>query len=162
MFSHIQFLNHSYEGICVFGLPHLRERKVSKKRFAKGTRSAESLQIRFEPIIACFSNRGKTKYIYVSTITSKSNSLFLFPVSEAGDLLKDKIILENDDPPSPAPFVPTTYSGPKEMNMKSYSSPVKEAIKAENSSNFAFDDLEPLPSTAIPPTPPPVIKVWVR
>ena len=94
--------------------------------------------------------------------TSKSNSLLLFPVSEAGDLLKDKIILENDDPPSPAPFVPTTYSGPKEMNMKSYSSPVKEVIKAENSSNFAFDDLEPLPSTAIPPTPPPVIKVWFR
>ena len=125
-------------------------------------RSAEILQIRFDPIIACFSNRGKTKYIYVSTITSKSNSLFLFPVSEAGDLLKDKIILENDDPPSPAPFVPTTYSGPKEMNMKSYSSPVKEVIKSENSSNFAFDDLEPLPSTAIPPTPPPVIKVWVR
>ena len=48
------------------------------------------------------------------------------------------------------------------MNMKFYSSPVKEAIKTENSSNFAFDDLEPLSSTAIPPTtPPPVIKVWV-
>ena len=123
-------------------------------------RSAESLQIRFDPIIACSSNCGKTKYTFLNT--SKSTSLFLFPVSEAGDLLKDKIILENDDPPSPAPFVPTTYSGPKEMNMKSYSSPVKEAIKAENSSNFAFDDLEPLPSTAIPPTPPPVIKVWVR
>ena len=87
--------------------------------------------------------------------------MFLFPVSEV-DLPKDKTILENDDPPSPAPFVPTTYSGPKEMNIKSYSSPVKEAIKNENSSNFAFDDLEPLPSTAIPPTPPPpVIKVWV-
>ena len=25
-------------------------------------RSAESLQIRFDPIIACFSNHGKTKY----------------------------------------------------------------------------------------------------
>ena len=41
-------------------------------------RSAESLQIRFDPIIACFSNRGKTRDIYVSTIYIHQNQTFYF------------------------------------------------------------------------------------
>ena len=90
---------------------------------------------------------------------------FSFSVSDA-DLPKDRTILENDDPPSTPPFVPTAYSAPKEATKAYSSAPVVIGDKMYLDPDDPPINIPPLPTppnpvvaATVPAPAPPVIKV---